>query len=59
MKAIQLTKSDFLKKVVDYENNPTEWNYLGDKPAIIAILYGLTTTGSISGNNCTTSGHCF
>lgn len=35
MKAIQLTKSDFLKKVVDYENNPTEWNYLGDKPAII------------------------
>ncbi len=35
MKAIQLTKADFLKKVVDYENNPTEWKYLGDKPAII------------------------
>ena len=35
MKAIQLTKADFLKKVVNYETNPTEWNYLGDKPAII------------------------
>ncbi|MBP1672367.1 MAG: thioredoxin [Bacteroidetes bacterium] len=35
MKAIQLTKADFLKRVVDYENSPSEWNYLGDKPAII------------------------
>lgn len=35
MKAIQLTKADFLKRVVNYETNPTEWNYLGDKPAII------------------------
>lgn len=35
MKAIQLTKADFLKKVANYETNPTEWNYLGDKPAII------------------------
>ncbi len=35
MKAIQLTKSDFLKRVVDYENSPSEWKYLGDKPAII------------------------
>lgn len=35
MKAIQLTKADFLKKVVNYETSPTEWNYLGDKPAII------------------------
>lgn len=33
--AINITKEDFLKKVMDYKNNPTEWKYLGDKPAII------------------------
>ncbi len=35
MKATNITKEDFLKKVMDYKNNPTEWKYLGDKPAII------------------------
>ena len=35
MKATNLTKEDFLTKVMDYKNNPTEWKYLGDKPAII------------------------
>lgn len=35
MKTIHLTKADFLKKVVDYESNPQEWKYLGDKPALI------------------------
>lgn len=35
MKAINLTKEDFLTKVMDYKNNPTEWKYLGDKPAVI------------------------
>ncbi len=35
MKTIQLTKAEFIKKVVDYEKNPSTWNYLGDKPAII------------------------
>ncbi len=35
MKTIELTKADFLTKVMDYENNPKEWKYLGDKPAII------------------------
>lgn len=35
MKTIHLTKADFLKKVVDYETNPQEWKYLGDKPALI------------------------
>lgn len=34
-KAIHLTKDMFLKQVMDYENNPETWNYLGDKPAII------------------------
>lgn len=35
MKTIELTKADFLTKVMDYETNPKEWKYLGDKPAII------------------------
>jgi thioredoxin len=32
---IHLTKEEFLKKVADYETNPKEWKYLGDKPCII------------------------
>jgi len=35
MKAIHLTKEEFLKKVVNYEANPTQWKYLGDKPCIV------------------------
>lgn len=36
MSAINLTKGGFLRKVMDYENNPTnEWKFLGDKPALI------------------------
>ncbi len=35
MKAINITKEEFLNKVWDYKNNPTEWKYKGDKPAII------------------------
>lgn len=35
MKTIQLTQTDFLTKVMDYQNNPQEWKYLGDKPALI------------------------
>lgn len=35
MKPIHLTKAEFLTKVVDYEKNPTEWKYLGDKPCLI------------------------
>ncbi len=30
-----LVKSDFLKNVWNYESNPQEWIFLGDKPAII------------------------
>jgi thioredoxin len=30
-----LTKETFLKKVWNYEKNPTEWVYEGDKPCII------------------------
>lgn len=32
---IQLTKADFLEKVMDYESNPEEWIYKGDRPAMI------------------------
>lgn len=35
MSTINLTKTDFLTKVADYENSPNEWKYLGDKPAIV------------------------
>lgn len=35
MKTIHLTKADFLKKVVDFENNSKEWKYLGDKPCLV------------------------
>lgn len=35
MSTIHLTKAEFIKKVADFENNPTEWKYLGDKPALI------------------------
>jgi thioredoxin len=35
MKTIHLTKAEFLTKVVNYESNPSEWKYLGDKPALI------------------------
>ena len=32
---INLTKEEFIKKIIDYENNPKEWVYLGDKPCIV------------------------
>jgi thioredoxin len=35
MGTIHLTKAEFLAKVANYEANPTEWKYLGDKPCII------------------------
>lgn len=31
----QLTKKDFLKKISDFESNPGEWNYKGDRPCIV------------------------
>lgn len=34
-KPIYLTRSEFIKKVMDFEKNKTEWVYKGDKPAII------------------------
>ena len=34
-KPIDLTKETFIEKVFDYEANPQEWNYIGDKPAIV------------------------
>ncbi|MGI6074425.1 MAG: thioredoxin [Fermentimonas sp.] len=34
-KTIHLTRAEFLEKVVNFEKNPEEWVYLGDKPAIV------------------------
>lgn len=35
MSTIHITKGEFLERVADYESNPNEWSYLGDKPAIV------------------------
>lgn len=35
MGTIHLTKAEFLSKVANYEKNPTEWKYVGDKPCIV------------------------
>jgi len=35
MGTIHLNKAEFLAKVANYETNPTEWKYLGEKPCII------------------------
>ncbi len=35
VKPIELTKATFIEKVFDYETNPEEWSYNGDKPAIV------------------------
>ena len=32
---VQLTKAMFLEKVYDYEKNPKQWSFAGDKPCII------------------------
>jgi thioredoxin len=32
---MELTKADFLAKVANFEANPAEWKYLGNKPAIV------------------------
>lgn len=34
-KVIKLNKTEFLAKVFNFEKNPTEWVYEGDKPCII------------------------
>ena len=34
-KVMHLTKAEFLVKVMNYEKNPQEWIYLGDKPCLI------------------------
>lgn len=33
--AVNITKADFLAKVMDYEKNPTNWVFKGDKPCLI------------------------
>jgi thioredoxin 1 len=31
----KITKADFLAKIMDYEANPKEWKFKGDKPCIV------------------------
>jgi len=33
--SIHLSKAEFISKVANFETNPTDWKYLGDKPCII------------------------
>ena len=35
MKVQELTKTEFLKKVANYEASPNKWMYEGDKPCIV------------------------
>ena len=35
VKAVHITKAEFLAKVMNYEKNSQEWIYLGDKPCLI------------------------
>ena len=35
MSVQNLTIAEFKKQIMDFEANPQEWKYLGDKPAII------------------------
>ena len=35
MTTINLTKGGFLRKVANYLANPTEWKFLGERPALI------------------------
>lgn len=35
MKVAHLTKEEFLTKIANYIENPNEWKFLGDKPAVI------------------------
>ena len=35
VKTTVLTQEEFSTKIFDYKNNPQEWKYLGDKPAIV------------------------
>ena len=35
MATINLTKGGFLRRVADIETMATDWNFLGDKPAVI------------------------
>lgn len=35
MEASHLTKAEFLKKVYNYEANPNEWKFEGERPTIV------------------------
>lgn len=38
MSVVHLTKADFLTRVANYEANPNEWKFLGERPALIDFM---------------------
>ncbi len=40
MATVNLTKGQFMKRIADYEKNPGEFKFLGDKPALIDFYAG-------------------
>ena len=35
MATINLTRGEFLTRIADIENSPTQWKYLGNRPALV------------------------
>ena len=35
MATINLKRGDFLKRIADIENSPNQWQYLGERPALV------------------------
>ena len=35
MTPIELTKAEFIQRVGNFEENPKDWKYVGDKPCIV------------------------
>ena len=35
MATVNLTRGEFLTRIADIENSPTQWKYLGNRPALV------------------------
>ena len=51
MKVQELTKTEFLKKVANYEASPNKWVYKGDKPCIVDFYASFFPSGISCGNS--------
>ena len=43
MTPIELTKAEFIQRVGNFEENPKDWKYVGDKPCIDRVGKGNLT----------------